>query len=37
VLTEKMAEPAAVDAALRSGLRSAELLQWAADYIKRHQ
>ena len=34
MLEEGMDEPAAVDAALRSGLRSAELMEWATGYAR---
>ena len=37
MIDEGMDEAAAVDAALRSGLRSAELLEWAVDYANRHR
>jgi len=33
---EKLAESDAVNAAMRSGLRSAELLDWATDYVRRN-
>ncbi|MES1259724.1 MAG: sulfur transferase domain-containing protein [Gemmatimonadota bacterium] len=33
---EKLAEGDAVNAAMRSGLRSAELLEWATDYVRRN-
>jgi protein tyrosine phosphatase (PTP) superfamily phosphohydrolase (DUF442 family) len=33
MLDEGMEEQDAVDVAMRSGLRSAELLQWATDYV----
>ncbi len=36
MLDEKMDEAAAVDAAMRSGLRSVEVLEWAVDYAHRH-
>ena len=35
MIDQKMDEASAVDAAMRSGLRSAELLEWAVDYVKR--
>jgi protein tyrosine phosphatase (PTP) superfamily phosphohydrolase (DUF442 family) len=37
VLDEGMEEPDAIDAALRLGLRSPDLLAWAVDYARRHQ
>ena len=36
VLDEGMAEQDAVDAAMRVGLRSAELLAWGADFARNH-
>ncbi len=36
VLDEGMAEQDAVDAAMRVGLRSAELMAWGADYARNH-
>ncbi len=37
MLDEKMAEAAATDAAMRSGLRSAEYLEWATDFAARNR
>jgi len=37
LVDEKMDDQAAFDLALRSGLRSAEYLEWATDYARRHQ
>ena len=36
MLDQHMDEASAVDAAMRSGLRSAEYLEWAADYARRN-
>jgi protein tyrosine phosphatase (PTP) superfamily phosphohydrolase (DUF442 family) len=36
MLDEKMNEQDAVDAAMRSGLRSAEVMEWATEYSKRN-
>lgn len=35
MLDEKMAEASAVDIAMRSGLRSVELIEWATEYVTR--
>lgn len=37
MLDEGMDEQAAVDAAMRSGLRSAELMEWATAYARKRQ
>jgi len=37
ILDRDMDEQAAVDAAMRVGLRSAELLEWGLDYARRHR
>jgi protein tyrosine phosphatase (PTP) superfamily phosphohydrolase (DUF442 family) len=37
MIDEGMDEAAAIDAALRSGLRDAGLLEWAVDYARRHR
>ena len=36
ILDEGMDEAAAIDAAMRTGLRSAEILEWATEYSNRH-
>jgi protein tyrosine phosphatase (PTP) superfamily phosphohydrolase (DUF442 family) len=36
MLHEHRAEPDAVTTAMRSGLRSAEMMEWAVDYARRH-
>ncbi len=36
MLDEKMDEAAAIDAAMRAGLRSVEVMEWAVDYARRH-
>jgi protein tyrosine phosphatase (PTP) superfamily phosphohydrolase (DUF442 family) len=35
MIDEKMDEGSAVDTAMRSGLRSAEVMEWATDYVRR--
>ena len=37
ILDQSMDEQAALDAAMRVGLRSAELLEWGLDYARRHR
>ncbi len=37
ILDEGMDEQAAVDAAMRAGLRSAEIMEWGLDYARRHR
>jgi len=37
ILDQGLDEQAAVDAAMRVGLRSAELLEWGLDYARRHR
>ncbi len=37
ILDQGMDEQAAVDTAMRVGLRSAELLEWGLDYARRHR
>ena len=37
MLDQKMDEASAIDAAMRSGLRSAEYLEWATDFVARNR
>jgi protein tyrosine phosphatase (PTP) superfamily phosphohydrolase (DUF442 family) len=37
MLDQQMDEASAIDAAMRAGLRSAEYLEWATDYVKRNK
>ena len=37
ILDHGLAEDEAVDQAMRVGLRSAELMEWGLDYVRRHQ
>ncbi len=37
MLEQGMSEEAAIEAAMRMGLRGADLLEWGLDYVRRHQ